>query len=152
MSRLAKSKSCPSTSSGRTEIHISPTVLTDLLSEAARVAPEEACGLLMGHERDGRLRIARAVAAPNVAAEPERRFEIDPRVLIDAQRAAREGGAQVVGYYHSHPAGAARPSATDREMAAHDGRVWAVVAGGEVRFWRDAANRFEPLSYRLVDG
>ncbi len=106
----------------------------------------------MGDERDGTLRIERAVAASNVAAEPERHFEIDPRVLIDAQRAARGGGGQVVGYYHSHPVGAARPSATDREMAAHDGRVWAIVANGAVAFWLDGRSGFEPLSYRLVHG
>lgn len=133
-------------------LEVTSAVIETLAAEATLALPNECCGLLMGHERDGTVRIARVVAAANVAAEPERRFEIDPRVLIDAQRAAREGGAQVVGYYHSHLAGPARPSATDREMAAHDGRVWAVVAGGEVRFWRDAANRFEPLSYRLVDG
>ena len=161
ISHLAKSKSCPlrlagqasrsgqaSTSSGRTEVNILKDVFAALLWEAANAAPNEACGLLLG---DGRY-ITQILPASNVAAEPECNFEIDPRVLIDAHCAAREGGRQVVGYYHSHPAGVARPSATDREMAAHDGRVWAVVAGGEVRFWLDAANRFEPLSYRLVDG
>ena len=133
-------------------LEVTRAVMETLKGEAARALPNECCGLLMCDERDGTLRIERAVAASNVAAEPERHFEIDPRVLIHAQRAAREGGGQVVGYYHSHPVGAARPSATDREMAAHDGRVWAIVANEAIAFWLDGRSGVEPLSYRLVHG
>jgi proteasome lid subunit RPN8/RPN11 len=133
-------------------LEVTSAVIETLAAEATLALPNECCGLLMGDERDGTLRIERVVATQNMAAEPERNFEIDPRALIDAQRAAREDGGQVVGYYHSHPAGAARPSATDREMAAHDGRVWAIVANGAVAFWLDGCAGFEPLSYRLVHG
>lgn len=133
-------------------LEVTSAVIETLRAEAALALPNECCGVLMGDEREGTLRIERAMAAANVAAEPARNFEIDPSVLIAAHRTARQGGEQIAGYYHSHPTGTARPSARDREMAAHDGRVWAIVAGGEVQFWLDAANRFEPLSYRLVDG
>jgi proteasome lid subunit RPN8/RPN11 len=129
---------------------VTSAVLEAIQAEAARAGPYECCGLLLGYEADGACRIERALPAVNVAERPERQFEIDPRALIAAHRSAREGGARIVGYYHSHPAGAAEPSATDRALAAHDGKVWAIIAGEEVSFWRDAANRFEPLSYRLV--
>ena len=90
--------------------------------------------------------------ARNVHPTPETHFEIDPQALIDAHRAARGGGAEVLGYYHSHPHGPAEPSATDRALAARDGRVWAIAAKGEVRFWRDDEPGFEPLSLRVIDG
>jgi len=65
-------------------------------------------------------------------------------------KAARAGGTGVVGYYHSHPHGEAIPSATDRALAAHDGAIWAIVAGTSLRLWEDAEDGFEPLPYRLV--
>ncbi|HUQ13121.1 MAG TPA: M67 family metallopeptidase [Novosphingobium sp.] len=122
-------------------------VIEALLAEAARRDPEECCGLLLG-EGD----IDAITSTANVAAEPHRRFEIDPAALIAAHKASRAGGAQIAGYYHSHPAGIAEPSATDRALAARDGRVWAIVAGRSVTFWRDAPGGFEPLSYTVADG
>lgn len=129
-------------------IEVAREALEAMVAEAARAAPDEACGLLLGEAG----RVAGIRPAANVALDPARRFEIDPQALIDAHRAARGGGPQVIGYYHSHPSGPPEPSATDREQASGDGRAWAIVASGLVRFWRDGADGFEPLSYRLVDG
>ena len=145
---LAKGKSGPSTSSGRTEIEVEKSVLDSLVAEAARAAPEEACGLLLGSAE----RIATAVPARNVHPTPRTHFEIDPAALIAAHRAARGGGLGIAGYWHSHPSGDAVPSATDQTSASGDGRVWAIVAGGEVALWRDAPDGFEALPYRLVAG
>jgi predicted GIY-YIG superfamily endonuclease/proteasome lid subunit RPN8/RPN11 len=147
ISRHARKKSGPSTSSGRTDLSVERRILEMLLSEAAAARPRECCGILLG---DG-LRIARAVPAANVHARPETHFEIDPQALIDAHRAARSGGPQVLGYYHSHPNGLARPSATDRALAVADGKVWAIVAEGDVTFWRDGEEGFAALSYALAD-
>ncbi|MDD3799399.1 MAG: M67 family metallopeptidase [Novosphingobium sp.] len=118
-----------------------------LLAEAEKAAPEECCGLLLGAE--GRIAEIRPVA--NVADDPRSRFEIDPRVLIDACRAERAGGPQLVGYYHSHPAGLPEPSPCDRDQAAGDGKVWAIAGQGEVRFWRDTPDGFEALSCTCPD-
>lgn len=134
------------------ELEITREVIATVLAEAARAAPREACGLLLG--RGGR--VLRAVAAANVHPDPLRHFEIDPAALIAAHRAAREGGEDLLGYYHSHPAGHPLPSATDCEHASGDGRVWAIAAAGEVRFFRDAERDgeqgFHPLPTRLVAG
>lgn len=122
--------------------------LATLLEEATRAHPLECCGLLLG--RDGVVSEARPAA--NVHPDPARHFEIDPAALIAAHRAARGGGAEVLGYYHSHPGGGAEPSLTDRAQASGDGRIWAIVAGGGVRWWRDKPDRFEPLPLRVVAG
>ena len=54
----------------------------------------------------------------------------------------------MVGYYHSHPNGHPLPSAS---YCAHtgDGRVWAIVAGDAVRFYRNVGGGFEPLPTRV---
>jgi predicted GIY-YIG superfamily endonuclease/proteasome lid subunit RPN8/RPN11 len=148
ISRLARAKNGASTGSARTDLMVSRSVIAAMCEAAARAAPFEACGLLLG--TDGCISEARPAA--NVHPEPSRHFEIDPVALIAAHRAARAGAAQIIGYYHSHPTGLARPSATDRALASGDGRVWAIVAGGEAAFWRDTREGFEPLSTRVVDG
>lgn len=118
-----------------------------MLAAARAAHPREACGLLLGEA--GRITAARETA--NVHPTPATHFEIDPQALIDAHRAARAGGPEVVGYFHSHPTGAAAPSATDLAMAAQDGRIWAIIAGEEVTFWQDTRAGFTALSYRVVE-
>ena len=87
--------------------------------------------------------------AKNIHATPRTHFEIDPATLIAAYKAEREGGPAILGFYHSHPNGLAEPSSTDRAMAAKDGKIWAIIAVGELTFWRDVQDGFEPLSYLL---
>ena len=99
-----------------------------------RGPPREACGLLLGEGG----RIMQAVETRNVHPAPETRFEIDPQAIDRRASAPRENGApQIIGYFHSHPVGEPVPSATDCAMAAGDGRVWAIIAGDEVRLWQD---------------
>ena len=123
------------------DLEVTSGVIATLLKESAKTAPAECCGLLLGE--GGFVREARPAA--NVHPDPLRHFEIDPAALIAAHRAAREGGAELVGYYHSHPAGHPLPSATDCAHASGDARVWAIVAAGEVRFFRDTKEGFETL-------
>ena len=130
------------------DLVVTSGAMATLLDEAARAEPDECCGLLLGEAN----RIVEVRPAANVAAEPRRHFEIDPGALIAAHRAARAGGLAVLGYYHSHPAGEAAPSAADRAQAGGDGRIWAIVASGQVRFWRDLPNGFEMLPSRVLEG
>lgn len=130
------------------DLVVASGVLATLLAESARAHPQEACGLLLGAAS----RIDRATSCANVATDPARHFEIDPAALIAAHKAERAGGPMLLGYWHSHPSGAAAPSATDRAHAGRDGRVWAIVAGGEVGWWRDTADGFVALSTTRVDG
>ncbi len=122
-------------------IEVTSGTIATLLAEATKAAPRECCGLLLGKG----LRVLEACPAANLAADPLRHFEIDPAALIAAHRAERSGGPQLLGYYHSHPAGHPLPSATDCEHASGDGRVWAIVAGGEVRFYRDGPGGFASM-------
>ena len=148
ISGLAKSKNGPSTSSGRTGLGITVSAFSTITEEAARTVPEEACGLLFGTPD----RIVEATVTPNVHPSPRTHFEIDPAALIAAHKAERAGGPAIVGYWHSHPAGPALPSATDTASASGDGKVWAIAAGEKITFWRDTPAGFEALPYRCVAG
>ncbi|MFO6447890.1 Mov34/MPN/PAD-1 family protein [Erythrobacter sp. NE805] len=130
------------------EVEVTSRALSQMRAAAAAAHPREACGILLGEGS----RITEARPAANVHPTPHTHFEIDPQALIDAHRAARAGGAAVLGYFHSHPAGPAAPSATDRACAAGDGRVWAILAGKDVTFWRDGEAGFTALSFRPGDG
>lgn len=75
-------------------------------------------------------------AVENVSETPNRMFEIDPRALFAALKAERAGGPKILGYWHSHPSGDARPSETDREMAQPDGKLWLIVTADRMALWR----------------
>ncbi|WP_137681024.1 Mov34/MPN/PAD-1 family protein [Aurantiacibacter suaedae] len=138
----SREKSSPSTSSGQSDVVLADAAAEQIRSHARLAAPLECCGLLLGQAGA----ITEARPARNVHLSPQTHFEIDPQALIDAHRAARAGGPQVLGYYHSHPRGPAEPSATDRAMAAHDRAIWAIVGqDGAIGLWSDNKQGFEAL-------
>ena len=130
------------------EFQVASEVVAALKAEADSEHPRECCGILVGEKS----RITAIRPARNVHPDPLTHFEIDPQTLIDAFRSSRSGSSQVLGYYHSHPNGRASPSRTDRAQAAHDDKVWAIIAGDAISFWIDKPNGFVPLSYKMVNG
>ncbi|WP_157082198.1 Mov34/MPN/PAD-1 family protein [Sphingomonas pruni] len=113
-------------------LEISREVLAGIRAAAAAAHPEEACGLLFG----GNGLINGWMEARNIAGRPETEFEIDPAALFAALRAERAGGAQLIGYWHSHPNGNVEPSRRDTELADADGKVWVIVAGEDIAAWQ----------------
>src|SRR6266403_4610068 len=76
--------------------------------------PHECCGALLG--RDGR--VTDVVALPNTTEEgPRRRFLVRPSDYREAEHRAGELGAELLGFYHSHPDHPARPSQYDLDHA-----------------------------------
>ncbi len=85
----------------------------------ATAAPQEGCALLLGPVLEGDWRVAAVWPCLNVwrpEHERLRRFALDPREQLQAQRWARQRGWQVHGAAHSHPEGPLVPSATDRTL------------------------------------
>src|SRR3546814_13534494 len=72
-------------------ISISRALLNRILADAAKDSGAERCGLLLGEAA----RICDVRFAANVAPEPACHFELDPAVLLDAHRTARNGGSRV---------------------------------------------------------
>jgi proteasome lid subunit RPN8/RPN11 len=108
-----------------------PPALLGRIEAAARAAyPEECCGLLIGfREPDGRLRVTQVAPSDNIVPPPRRdRFEVDPAVRFATVRRLRGSREEIVGHYHSHPDGPARPSAHDAAQAYEPELAWLIVA------------------------
>jgi proteasome lid subunit RPN8/RPN11 len=118
---------------------------------AQRGHPREACGLLLGRWNLADAAIVEAVEARNAAADPRRRFELDPADHLAAELRARALGLEVVGVWHSHPDAPACPSALDR-AAAWSGWIHVIVSVStsgvsELRAWRLGTG--EPIELEL---
>lgn len=117
-----------------------------MVDYAKAAHPKECCGLLLGEE----CRVLKILPAANIAEDKHVRFEIDPAALLSVQKSEREGGAKLIGYYHSHPNGRLEPSQTDAAMAAQDGKYWLIIADGQLSAWVTSQkgrlhNRFDPV-------
>jgi len=119
------------------------------VAHAREAAPAECCGLLIGRAGE----ILRADAAANLATLPTR-FLIDPKSHIDLRKRARDEGLSVLGFYHSHPASAAVPSATDLEESSYSDVVHLIVGlrgdVAEIRLFRIDGQAFEEIPLTTV--
>lgn len=123
---------------------------------------EEACGLLVGKRVGSRVDVVRCVECENVAPKPDRRrrFEIDPRKVIEEERRARGEDSGVVGFYHSHPASDPIPSEVDRRyMGLWPESVWLIAGRSEegesieLRAWAPGRESGEPpVEIEVVGG
>jgi proteasome lid subunit RPN8/RPN11 len=128
-----------------------------IVAHLERAWPEEGCGVLLGRDEAGGARtVTRALPLANARAdERTRRYRIEPGQFLDAEHTARAQGLDVVGFFHSHPEHAARPSSFDLADAwPYYSYVIASVARGRVaaiRSWRLAADRsgFEPEALEM---
>ena len=76
--------------------------------------PHECCGALLGRGDQ----VIDVVALPNTTEEgPRRRFLVRPSDYREAEQRAGELGAELLGFYHSHPDHPARPSQYDLDHA-----------------------------------
>jgi [CysO sulfur-carrier protein]-S-L-cysteine hydrolase len=122
-------------------------VLDEMVAHCLDGYPLEACGLLAGTV-DGRGDADAVSCHPtlNVAASA-RIYEIDPRGLLRADRAAEAAGGQLVGVYHSHTHTDAKPSPTDIAQAPDPDWRYVLVSLRDVhpsvRSWRIRAGKID---------
>jgi len=105
-------------------LRLSARVRDEIHAHGVRGYPHEVCGALLGREVSGdgagELRDVTAVFALENRREQEaqhNRFSVTPQDVMRAERAARESGLDLLGWYHTHPDHPARPSEFDREHA-----------------------------------
>lgn len=90
--------------------------------------PEEACGFLVGHEKDDVRVIEQSWPANNISNENrKRRFIVEPLDYLKAERKANAEGLTLLGIYHSHPDHPAIPSEHDL-AAAHPYFSYTIVS------------------------
>ena len=115
-----------------------------IITHAQRESPAECCGLLMGRGDA----IVEAVAVPNAARDPQRRYFIEPSEYLSVLRAARQRALAVIGVYHSHPRSSATPSPTD--AAEGFGNFFFLIVGlapptPELTAWTWSDGNFTPV-------
>ena len=108
------------------EIRVQAGVLFALQAHAQGAPDHECCGLLAG--RDGV--ITHAYPAQNVASDSATQYEIAPEELFKLIRKIRAARLELLGIYHSHPAGENRPSARDIERAFYPAAAYFIVSPG----------------------
>lgn len=101
-------------------MNLHPLTITDaqwreMQSQVERAAPLEACGLLAGKNR----RVAKVIPVRN-QAESAVRFVMDPYEQLKAFEWIDSNGLDLLGIFHSHPAGPETASPTDIAEAAYD--------------------------------
>lgn len=145
---------------GAPVIRFAPAPYDELRRHGERCWPEESCGVLLGRVEGGLRRVTLALRCRNADPAPRVRYALDPCELLAAVKLARARGEEVVGFYHSHPGGPARPSAADLEEAYWPGCAYVVTAvddgrAGETRGFllsgREEERRFaeEPVERGL---
>ncbi len=129
-----------------------------VVAHAREGDPDEVCGVLAGHHgTDGeRSVVTRTHETENVAEHPRTRYRIDPESQLEAIEAAESDGLDVVGFYHSHPAGPSAPSDTDVERATWPGYSYVICALDGPPFvgswrWNGEAGRFEREAVGMRD-
>ncbi len=117
------------------ELRIDRQALTVLRRILAAAFPCEGCALLLGRRQAGDggplWRLERIWPCLNVwepARERTRRFQLDPREQLLAQKWARARSLEVLGAAHSHPCGEPTPSPSDRALTL--GPTLMLILGG----------------------
>lgn len=136
-------------------IVLTPEQAAAIRAHTERAHPEECCGVLIGRAgaEPQRVELVREIA--NVHEEERRRrFLLDPRQHLAAQKEARARGLQVIGVYHSHPDHSAQPSEHDR-VHAWPNLCYLIVAvergtAGEMTAWSLAEDGSVMRPERLV--
>jgi proteasome lid subunit RPN8/RPN11 len=130
-------------------------LLATIQAQARDGYPFEVCGILVGRRGRGVRHVEVVVPVPNRETEsPRLRYQIAPEDVARIQRQARESGLEILGYYHSHPDHPARPSETDRQLAAEglsDGVVHLIVGVAPERAPETSAWIFEDLGGAFVE-
>jgi proteasome lid subunit RPN8/RPN11 len=105
------------------QLKISSELADKIRSHGEQTYPHECCGALLGRDTEvAEGRVHREIRALHPLINrrddsPNNRFSVTSQDVLDAEKAARQQGLEVVGWYHSHPDHPARPSQYDRDHA-----------------------------------
>ena len=126
---------------------ISRRALEAVAEHARQSCPYECCGILLSTDDDCSV-VDRVIPAENTEKEnPEREYVLGHKAHLKAVEMEARDEACIVGYYHSHPDGKARPSNQDLEQAVSD--VTYLITGlgnGEIQHtaWRLVGDNLIP--------
>ena len=126
-----------------TPLKLPRSIYKELLQEAEKEAPLEACGLLAGNDKN----VHHFYPMTNVDASSQR-YSMDPEEQFKVLKNMRKHGWEILGIWHSHPQTPPNLSAVDRELALMPAVVYVIISlapahYGEIKgFRKEAANSF----------
>ena len=114
-----------------TVLKLSPEIAERIRKHGAETYPHECCGALLGRDADAAAAGSSGRSEQTPPREilelfplvnrrddsPRNRFSVTSDDVRAAEKAARQQGLDVVGWYHSHPDHPAEPSQYDRDHA-----------------------------------
>ena len=125
--------------------------MRQIIVAAEESCPEEACGLLWGKRCEADVYVASVYQSKNCADDPRTKFEVNPQLRFDLERLAREHDMDVVGLYHSHPNGSAKPSEIDLSRAWETALIWVIIGLEEGKVVERKAYKVEKPKERFVE-
>ena len=96
---------------------ISRELAEKIRAHGTETYPYECCGALLGRDNSLREILGLFPLVNRRDDSPRNRFSVTAQDVLEAEKAARQQGMDVVGWYHSHPDHPARPSQFDRDHA-----------------------------------
>ena len=99
-----------------------------IVRQAYRGDDEEICGIIGGEYGSMCSHVTTVRQATNAAEVPTVRYHIDPVEQLDLTEQIEADEDEVVGFYHSHPAGPPAPSQTDTDRATWPDHSYVIVA------------------------
>lgn len=135
-------------------IELSRSAYDEVVYRAYGGDEQEVCGVLAGEYDENRTIVTDVYSAENAAETPEIRYAIDPEEQFEIMERIENDDLEVVGFYHSHPAGPTRPSETDADRATWPGYSYVIVALDGYPYvgswrWRGDDERFEQELVRV---
>lgn len=123
-----------------TNFYLNLGAYTEICSYAATQSSAEVCGLIGGRWKPfdraafGEL----VISIPNIAAQPEVTFLMEPRTQVQAMTRFAKAGLDTIGIFHSHPQGMDRPSQTDIQECAYPDVIFLIVCPAIYAEWTAA--------------
>jgi [CysO sulfur-carrier protein]-S-L-cysteine hydrolase len=121
-------------------ISLTPDNLAAMQAHVSSLAPQEACGLLAGWQVSDRFIAVEAIPVTNILHSPVR-YKMEPHEQLETFNRIESAGWELVGIFHSHPAGPVGPSATDIAEAYYPGLIYLI--------WSCSASRWSCRAYRI---
>ena len=95
------------------------TDLRIMVDHCVRGLPDESCGILAGRLD----RVVKTYCMRNARPGPAS-YEMEPEEQFSVMKDIRDSGFEILGLFHSHPAGQAYPSSVDVEHAYWPGTLF----------------------------
>ena len=110
------------------EIILSKLQKKILLDHTLKEEPNESCAILYGNKIEEKNIVKVIWLTQNIDSSPIE-FTLSPEQTWEMDQKRKELNLEIIGIFHSHPKGEARPSNTDKKFMVNNPYVWIIYSG-----------------------